>query len=922
MISFLSLFSPLKVLATSNPETKTTNHFASTLSQKDFSISDIPKIEINQINSSKFQKIIDKFLGKNTDFKKNLKIIITDPQKQIIDPTYIQLNSSSDDQVQLTLNQEILTPGKYQIEIIDTSNNETITQDFTWGVLVINPDKSAYSIGETASFAIAVLDDQGAMVCNADVQLQIISPNGQISTLSTGNHQIITNPQCQSKKITTIPDYQAELSITQSGNYQIVLTATTINGTYTISDSFSAQINPKFIIKRITATRIYPFQNYPVTINFTPDSDFSGYLVDSVPLNFQIIPSSKFTIEKQTDRQVLFWSVNIKAGETVSLDYEYNPPNISPELFTLGPIQILDSNQNLIYRESRQWQIAADDTGIALDNTTTSGNNKTSNSASWNHTVATDGVLFVVVSSRNSTDANRPVTSITYNGASLTKACSIQNNSYDLGSEIWYITNPTTGSSASITVNMTGSGNLWAAAASSFTGVNTTNAIGTSNSTSASSTSISTSITPSQSNSWIIDAVYSKNDGAITPNRTQRSNQAVNSSGDHVGHSTTGPVSSSTPMSWSWSSSGQNAVQCALEILAAVNTSPVSPTLTSPTNNAVGISLAPTLSVVATDADNDPLQYRLILGTNSSFTGTTQTFDQTVSNTGWSNQNVGTSAYSTGTTATYTIQSNLNYSTIYYWKAQAIDYSGSNTWSTLSVGSSFTTMDQPNNSPSAPTNSTPANSAHGISFTPTLVASAFSDPDAGDSQTASQWQIATDSSFSNIVFDTGTTGSASNSVSVTTTLSVGTTYYWHVRYQDNHSAWSNYSSYSKFLTKRPPNTPSNTYPSNQTTKVSRKPTLTGSSYSNDDGDNQIASQWQIATDSGFSNIIWDTGTTDPVTSIAIPTELNYNTTYYWHVRYESNPWSPYSPTTSFTTEGAPSNSTKLKGVKIKGIKFR
>lgn len=209
---------------------------------------------------------------------------------------------------------------------------------------------------------------------------------------------------------------------------------------------------------------------------------------------------------------------------------------------------------------------------IAHDATTVAGNNLTATTASWNHTVAAGGVLFVVVSSRNSTDANRPVSGVTFDGVALSRAIHLQDNATDLGVEIWYIANPATGTAKQITVTMTGTGNLWSAAASSFTGVNTTNPIGATQTASATGTSVSLSLTPSYSNSWIIDSVYSKSDQEITAGQTQRSQQAVNASGDRVGHQTAGPVSTATTMAWTWSATGQNAVLCAVEIREAVAT--------------------------------------------------------------------------------------------------------------------------------------------------------------------------------------------------------------------------------------------------------------------------------------------------------------------------------------------------------------
>jgi len=53
-------------------------------------------------------------------------------------------------------------PGKYTLVI--NENGKKISQDFTWGVLAINTNKSIYSPGEIAKLALAVLDEKGLMV--------------------------------------------------------------------------------------------------------------------------------------------------------------------------------------------------------------------------------------------------------------------------------------------------------------------------------------------------------------------------------------------------------------------------------------------------------------------------------------------------------------------------------------------------------------------------------------------------------------------------------------------------------------------------------------------------------------------------------------------------------------------------------------
>jgi hypothetical protein len=108
--------------------------------------------------------------------------------------------------------------------------------------------------------------------------------------------------------------------------------------------------------------------------------------------------------------------------------------------------------------------------------------------------------------------------------------------------------------------------------------------------------------------------------------------------------------------------------------------------------------------------------------------------------------------------------------------------------------------------PNTPTNTTPANSATGVIRNPVLEASAFDDPDVGDTHAASQWQIATDSGFTDTVWDSGedavnlttTTVNSSNGTfggtrTGLTRLAGGTLHYWKVRYKDSAGGWSLYS---------------------------------------------------------------------------------------------------------------------------------
>ena len=219
----------------------------------------------------------------------------------------------------------------------------------------------------------------------------------------------------------------------------------------------------------------------------------------------------------------------------------------------------------------------------------------------------------------------------------------------------------------------------------------------------------------------------------------------------------------------------------------------------------------------------------------------------------------------------------------------------------------------PNSPPAKPTNASPTGS--GVSLTPTLQASAFSDPDAGDTMAVSQWEItATSGDYSSPVFGfSSITGLPALTVP-SGTLDPGITYYWHVKYQDNHGAWSSYSNETSFTTitapNQPPAQPSNVSPSNGAPGIGLTPTLQSSTFSDPDaGDTMAVSQWEITMTSGdYSAPVYGFSSITGLPTLAVPSgTLNPGITYYWHVKYQDNhgAWSSYSNETSFTTAAVP-----------------
>ena len=205
------------------------------------------------------------------------------------------------------------TPGKYtiKIEITTPKKNYSLEQDFHWGVLALNTDQDVYQPNQKANIAMAVLNDRGHMVCDAKVILKIIDPLQKITTLSTEDNSIIVNPDCHLLNYTKIPDFQTTYEIGEiPGEYKMILQAETPNGTHTITDKFSMEKNPQFLVKREGPTRIYPPAKYQMKIK-TESAAAPDAIKEFVPKSFKIYPSDKFTVKTEDEKQVIIWSKNL-----------------------------------------------------------------------------------------------------------------------------------------------------------------------------------------------------------------------------------------------------------------------------------------------------------------------------------------------------------------------------------------------------------------------------------------------------------------------------------------------------------------------------------------------------------------------------------------------------------------------------------
>ncbi len=355
----------------------------------------------------------------------------------------------------LSRDEQMFKPGVWKMSVdIETKKNILrAQQDFSWGVLTINTNKAVYQSNtpapvalkatgaesETAYIQMAVLDEKGETLCDADLSLVLTTPSGKQSVLriiegergfnanSDADNNADNTPlahlkggtiyrsgKCGRNNVTDTPDYFAYYDVEEAGEYKMELTAHTANGQRTIFDSFEAKEYIPFEIERIGATRIYPVANYGMKVRVLANEDFSGNIIENIPEGFSLIGQAflRITNENQktannstvygvladspicmsdklnlsiTDKnnlssphEIIFQNVSLKAGDSFEMQYTFDAPDITPELFLAGPLELrakkTDKRQLplratgadkaddncLIYTEPRLWQIASD----------------------------------------------------------------------------------------------------------------------------------------------------------------------------------------------------------------------------------------------------------------------------------------------------------------------------------------------------------------------------------------------------------------------------------------------------------------------------------------------------------------------------------------------------------------------------------
>lgn len=352
------------------------------------------------------QNILERFLGlfqkKVAPKVGSVRLFDASGRERTID---LKTSGKDPDQIDVSLPPlKNLKPGVYKLKAEYTKNGKTITkeQDFAWGVLALNTNKSVFTPGESAYLQMGALDKDGHTFCNAPLELQITTPSGKIDRFSTGEGTIKKSQSCGADNVTDHPDYFLYYKAAEPGKYTLKLHNTDVAIDASINDTFEVAPKVAYVVERVGATRINPFKaEYKMRLKITANEDFEGQIVEQVPSDFKIencnlIENCKLKIENsKDDKQTLVGNIKLAKDQTITLEYTYQASKISPELFLLGPL-IISSSKNLeVFREKRQWHLASDGTLTQTFNAT----------GSWE---APAGVTSVTITARGGGAAGGP----------------------------------------------------------------------------------------------------------------------------------------------------------------------------------------------------------------------------------------------------------------------------------------------------------------------------------------------------------------------------------------------------------------------------------------------------------------------------------------------------------------------------------
>ncbi len=291
-----------------------------------------------------------------------------------------------------------LKPGVYEIELTVNEGGERFTDsfEFQWGLLAINTDQTTYRTDDIVSVSAGALTINGNTLCNADLRLYVVAPDGAIT-----QQAVDPSGQCNGNNVVDVPDYSTELVATEEGTYDLFLERVDEDGVVIshTTMSFMVEPDPALVIERTGPTRIFPPSPYPMELTVKTSNGFDGALIERVPNTFKVTAPGA-TIEDVDGVLEIRWDISILSGHEKTVSYTFDAPDISPFLYELGAASLVSARggqgnqaapvedtastsasttptkvskkassvagEHEVFVEHRQWQIASDAVGQML----------------------------------------------------------------------------------------------------------------------------------------------------------------------------------------------------------------------------------------------------------------------------------------------------------------------------------------------------------------------------------------------------------------------------------------------------------------------------------------------------------------------------------------------------------------------------
>ncbi|MDE1770565.1 MAG: hypothetical protein KGI28_08455, partial [Thaumarchaeota archaeon] len=413
-----------------------------------------------------------------------------------------------------------IAPGIYKMKVTLVKDGKTYSSEdqFAWGLVSLNTEKSIYKPGETANFEIVVLDNAGHSVCDSNISMNIKDPNSNITTLSS-NNGITKGSECGL--------YDAQYVTSTEGNYTIDINAQNPSGMATFSTSFLVQSNYSFDIIRTAQSKIDPINN-PNSFNVKIDvTSFAGKgpvtILEYVPSSFNLTTDG--LVQTNGDTTTISWIRNFDGNNKTSVSYNYSVPLVFPKLYALGSVQIDYGNQ--VFTEARQWFVANDPQSAGVNTGTTAHTATATPITAFTLTPTagrSDMLLVVGVSSKYT---STPAATFTVlwggsggtctGGTALTRLATVTGTNaatptYWVQTDLWYLPIGTgSGTATNICVSWSGTVIRAAAGAALYSNVDQTTpfttAVNTGSSTTATATSGTASVTATQTGSRAVGVI-------------------------------------------------------------------------------------------------------------------------------------------------------------------------------------------------------------------------------------------------------------------------------------------------------------------------------------------------------------------------------------------------------------------------------